>query len=245
MKVQLCDEVPEQASPLQPTNLPADGEANSVMLVPAGKVAVHVEPQLIPGGLLVTVPFPSPDLIVLTVSVKVSPPPPEVLNVAVTVVFAVSVIVAVPVPEVPPPLQPAKTEPEAGVAVKVTTVPDGKDLEQVEPQSIPAGLLVTVPVPVPDLFTVRVTPPPELLNIAVTVVFAVSVIVAVPVPEVPPPLQPAKTEPGAGVAVKVTTVPDEKDLEQVEPQLIPDGLLVTVPAPVPDFSTWSVTERLP
>ena len=53
------------------------------------------------------------------------------------------------------PLQPAKVEPEAGVAVKPTTVPLAKLAEQVAPQEIPAGELVTVPVPVPVSVTVR------------------------------------------------------------------------------------------
>jgi hypothetical protein len=42
-------------------------------------------------------------------------------------------------------LHPAKMEPRAGVAASVTPVPLAKDAEQVSPQSIPAGLLVTEP----------------------------------------------------------------------------------------------------
>jgi hypothetical protein len=76
--------------------------------------------------------------------------------VAVTVVAAVSVTVQVPVPEHPPPLQPVKVEPAAGTAVRVTTVPLAQAAIQVEPQEIPAGLLVTVPTPEPVLLTVRV-----------------------------------------------------------------------------------------
>jgi hypothetical protein len=45
------------------------------------------------------------------------------------------------------------------------------------------------------------------VKLAVTVVVVVGVTVQVPVPEQPPPLQPAKVEPVAGVAVKVTPVP--------------------------------------
>ena len=71
---------------------------------------------------------------------------------------------------------------------------------------IPAGVLVTVPLPdVPALVTVRVklgTP-----KVAVTVVAADIVTVHEPVPEHPPPLHPVKIEPDAGVAVSVTAVP--------------------------------------
>jgi hypothetical protein len=49
----------------------------------------------------------------------------------------------------------------------------------------------------------------------------------------PVPLQPANVEPLAGVAVKVTIVPLLYDAEHALPQFIPEGLLVTVPLPVP------------
>ena len=70
---------------------------------------------------------------------------------------------------------------------------------------IPAGVLVTVPLPVPALLTVSAklgTP-----NVAVTVVAAFNVTVHVPVPEQPPPLQPVNVEPVAGAAVSVSAVP--------------------------------------
>ena len=54
------------------------------------------------------------------------------------------------------PDHPAKVEPEAGVAVRATAVPPLKAAEQALPQLIPAGLLVTVPLPVPALANVRV-----------------------------------------------------------------------------------------
>jgi hypothetical protein len=56
-------------------------------------------------------------------------------------------------------------EPVAGVAVNVTAAPVVKDAEHVVPHAIPAGLLVTVPVPVPDLETVSV----ELTDVPVLV----------------------------------------------------------------------------
>jgi hypothetical protein len=68
----------------------------------------------------------------------------------------------------------------------------------------------------------------------------VTVTAQVPVPE-QAPLQPAKDEPAAGAAVKVRGVPGSTDCEQVAPQLIPAGLLVTVPEPDPLLATESVT----
>ena len=46
------------------------------------------------------------------------------------------------------PLQPANTDPEAGVAVRVTAVPLLNALVQVPPQLIPLGDDTTVPLPV-------------------------------------------------------------------------------------------------
>jgi hypothetical protein len=64
------------------------------------------------------------------------------------------VTLQVPVP-VQAPLQPVKVEPVEAAAVRVTAVPLLKLYEQVEPQSIPTGELVTAPEPVPAFVTVR------------------------------------------------------------------------------------------
>ena len=80
------------------------------------------------------------------------------MKVAVTVVAAEIVTVQAPVPEQPPPLQPVKMEPAAGVAVNVTAVPLVKFVAQLVPQAIPAGVLVTVPLPVPAFVTVSGVP---------------------------------------------------------------------------------------
>ncbi|MBI3607017.1 MAG: hypothetical protein HY207_03515 [Nitrospirae bacterium] len=77
------------------------------------------------------------------------------LKVAVTD-LAASIVTLHDVIPVQAPLQPEKTDPDAGVAVRVTLVPLVKPAAQVAPQVIPAGLLVTVPVPLPGLVTVRV-----------------------------------------------------------------------------------------
>ncbi len=47
------------------------------------------------------------------------------------------------------PLQPAKYEPLVGASVSLTTVPAANEAVQVGEQEIPAGLLVTVPLPLP------------------------------------------------------------------------------------------------
>jgi hypothetical protein len=63
-------------------------------------------------------------------------------------------------------------------------------------------------------------------------------MVTVQVEEVPeyPPDQPAKVEFASGVAVSVTTVPALK--------VVPVGLLVTVPEPVPAFVIVSVYDNV-
>ena len=66
---------------------------------------------------------------------------------------------------------------------------------------IPAGALVTVPLPVPVLVTVKGKP-----NVAETVLAAFIVTAHVPVPEHAPP-QPMKVAPATGVGVNVTVVP--------------------------------------
>ena len=78
----------------------------------------------------------------------------EVVNVAVKVVSSLIVTLQVPVPEHPPPDHPVKVEPEAGVAVRITKVPEPKGWEQTLPHVMPVGELDTVPVPLPLLATV-------------------------------------------------------------------------------------------
>jgi hypothetical protein len=60
----------------------------------------------------------------------------------------------------------------------------------------------------------------------------------------PPPVQPVKDEFVAAVAVRVTGVPGAKLALQVCPQLIPEGLLVTLPEPVPTNAMVSTGESL-
>ena len=65
------------------------------------------------------------------------------LKVAVTFLAALMVILQTLVP-IQAPVRPAKIDPAADVGIKVTRVLIGKDLRQIKPQLIPAGLLVTM-----------------------------------------------------------------------------------------------------
>lgn len=96
---------------------------------------------------------------------------------------------------------------------------------------LPPGVVFTL-VEVPtDGVNVKFAP---LLNVAVTDSAALIVTVhVVPVPVHPPPLHPAKFEPEPGVSVNVTCEPALKFALQPSGQVIPLGLLETLPVPVP------------
>jgi len=74
------------------------------------------------------------------------------------------------------------------------------------PQLIPLGLELIVPLPVPDLTTVKVKFEMEVVKEAVTVMEVDIATVQVPVP-IHTPLHPVNELPDAGVAVKVTIAP--------------------------------------
>jgi hypothetical protein len=95
------------------------------------------------------------------------------------------------------------------------------------PQLIPDGLLVTAPLP--DLTTLRVAT--SGLKFAVQDLLALTV--TTPSRQSESPLHPLNIEPEDGTGLRETTVPEEYASEQSLPQLIPAGLLVTLPLPVP------------
>src|SRR5688500_16444554 len=78
------------------------------------------------------------------------------------------------------------------------------------------------PEAVPPALTETVLPVPVELNVAVTDRAAVMERVHVPVP-LHAPLHPAKVDPLAGAAVRVTLTPEAKLAVQVLPQLMPVG----------------------
>jgi hypothetical protein len=134
-----------------------------------------------------------------------------------------------------PPFQPAKVELLAAVAVSVIEVPGLKLALQVCPQLMPVGSLVTLPVPEPLRPTVSTG---EVLKFAITDVFCINVTLHTAVP-LQAPDQPAKKEFAAGEAVSATWVPLEKLAVQAWPQLMPAGLLLTVPPPPP--AAWTLS----
>src|SRR5262249_2294475 len=166
-----------------PTLDPLSAPAVSVTRVPESKSALQVLPQLIPAGLLIAVPLPLPAFTTVRVN--------SWMKVAVTLRACVMLTTHVPVPSHPSPLQPVKWEPLVAMAVSVTLVSWSKAVRQVAPQSIPAGVLVTAPLPLPVLLTVRGTCG---MKSATTGVLAVKVTVQGPVPVHPPPFQPIKRE---------------------------------------------------
>ena len=113
---------------------------------------------------------------------------------------------------------------------------------QVVPQLIPEGALETVPVPLPAGTTVNEAVLWIRLKVAVTFSLALSVTTQVGLLPQLPPFQPAKDEFAAAVAVSVTSVPGLKLALQVCPQLMPKGLLATLPVPVPLRATVSTGE---
>jgi hypothetical protein len=149
-------------------------------------------------------------------------------------------IVDVQVDAVPlhPPLQPVNVEPASGVAVSVTVEPATKLARQADPQEMPDGEDVTVPLPVPPLVTDSGHVPAEVVvNVAVTDLAALIVTVQVGALPLHSPPQPAKVIPLPAAAVKVTLDSAAKLAEQVLPQAIPAGADVTVPVPVPFLAT--------
>lgn len=161
-------------------------------------------------------------------------------NVGVTVLLACRVSLHVPVP-VHRPDHPAKVLPASGVGVNTTAVPLGKLAVQLPGQSIPAGVLVTAPAPVPTLFTVSWMGA-IVLKVAVTDVAAFREMVQVVLVPLQPPDHAANLEPDLAAAVSLTDVPAVNFAAHVLPQLTPEGLVVTVPAPLPALFTVSWTD---
>src|ERR671910_3135126 len=70
VNVQLGFVLPAQGPPVQLAKRPVVGDANNVIEVPDARLAVHVAPQSMPAGELVTLPVP-PSWTLVTVTVNV------------------------------------------------------------------------------------------------------------------------------------------------------------------------------
>jgi hypothetical protein len=148
LRVTLQAAVPVHA-PLQAEKaLPVAGVSLSVTWLFCGKLAEHVVGQLIPAGVLVTVPVPVPAKVTDMVTDVI----PAAAKVAVTESAALRVTLQAALP-VHAPLQPEKVLLVPGVSLSVTWLFCGKLAEHVVGQLIPAGVLVTVPVPDPAKVT--------------------------------------------------------------------------------------------
>ena len=95
-------------------------------------------------------------------------------------------------------------------------------------------------VPLGKPVTVYDSDPISRWNEAFTLSAAFKVTVQVVAPPVHAPDQPPNLEPLVGIAVSVTLEPPVKVALHVAPQLMPVGLLETVPAPVPVLVTLRV-----
>src|SRR5690348_7857746 len=102
---------------------------------------------------LLVVPISCPPKLRLVAERLTTGEPATAVNVAVTAWLEVMETLHVAVPE-QAPLHPAKVEPEFAAAVSVTDWPLLKLAEQTLGQFMPAGLLLTVPLPVPARLTV-------------------------------------------------------------------------------------------
>ena len=123
--------------------------------------------------------------------------------------------------------------PRGEVAVRTTLLPLGNMAVHADGQSMPGGVLPTVPT-VPGTESVRLTRSANAgVKVTVTVCAAVIDTVQVgPVVDWHTPPQPEKTLPWAGAAVRTTLLPLGKSALQAEPHEMPGGALVTVPEPV-------------
>lgn len=148
-----------------------------------------------------------------------------------------------PVPEQPPPDQPRNAEPSAAAAVKVTWVLSLKADEQVSPQAIPAGAVVTVPLPAPLFWMTSVgwltTAVPESATLAADF-WLESLIVRVA--DLVPVSAGLKRTPTAQVALAATVCPEQvSDTMEKSPEFVPPSAVVTkVAAVVPLLVTVTV-----
>ena len=131
----------QSGSPDHPENAePALGVGISFTTVFWPNSAEQAMPQSMFAGLVVTFPEPFPARVILS---------PKEIGLKDALQLRLPVIVTIPSEQSASPLQPVNCEPEAAMACRVTELPDVKFAEHLLPQSMPAGLEMTLPLPVP------------------------------------------------------------------------------------------------
>ncbi len=231
--------VPVQALP-QPakTDPPGTLPKLRLTLLPWAKDALQapvsvppVEVQLIPAGVLVTVPVPAPRPVIDSVEVGAG------ANTAFTVTGEVpSVNTQEPVP-VHGPVQPENTDAfEDGAAVNVTVAPLAIAVEFVHvPDVVPVAETLQLIPPSPVTVPAPVLPVPDTVTVVAVNVALTDCAEDMGTEQLPVPLQApphaVNAEPVEALGVNTTSVPCKKEAVHVPGQLIPDGLLVTEPSP--------------
>jgi hypothetical protein len=160
------------------------------------------------------------------------------VNVAVTSLAELIVTVQTPSRTKSQPVQSGDVDPVSGTAVRATTVPTLYPSTQSEAQSMPAGALVTCPLPFPSRVSVRSK---AGVNVAVTFVAELIATVHTLPTATSHPLHPESVDPMAGTAVRTTLLPEAKPNEQIEPQSMPTGTLLMDPLPLPSKLTVRTT----
>jgi hypothetical protein len=205
-------------APVQRTNVHFGfGVASMVVVVPAGKEREHAEPQLMPVGVLLTIPWP-------TFVIATGKTVPATTNDATAADAHLAVTVhegATPRHE---PDQPANTQPASGVACSVTRVPTGRTAPQAVPQEIPAAGPEIDPFPV----TLTASGAREGCVPPIAAVTERARVIGTTQAPVPVHAPPHATGPDA---VSVTSTPAPKDATQASPQTMPGTSLVTDPPP--------------
>src|SRR6056297_3279057 len=209
--------VPEQ-SPDQPTKFaPGAGCACSTTFSAGRNDALQAEAgQSMPAGVLVTAPGPltatSSGFVAMKLAETARGPSMEIVH--------------APSP-LQSPAQLSNANPDAGIAVSVTSVPVGNSAEHVPGQSMPPGMLVTLPPP--WIVTSSAGSPGTAVNVATTNRSCSIDTTHGPVPEQSPD-QPKNVKPGSGSACRITFSAGRKSAAQdVSGQSMPEGMLVTLP----------------
>ena len=204
-----------QFAPSQPAKTESLAGMATSVTVPLGNVAEHCCPQEMPAALLITLPLPSPAGLTVSRGSGVG----VFSKLAVTVRLSRGVTVHGRVPLQGEP-HPVKREPAAATASRMTCLPFWKLMAHRRPHTIPAGVLVTVPAPVPVRRTVACSSPASTRRRerASTVTSApCTVNLQGPVPVHGPP-HPRKVAWGPGRATSTTRVPGVACVVHTAPQ---------------------------